>query len=1446
MRVLAAAGSGPPRDVVLELDPEHSVADVAAALAEHLGRTDATSLRSTRHGTVLPPDALATSLVEGDLLVLDDREAPATAGTNARVELVVAGGPQAGLRVPLPEGVSIVGRSPKADVSIEDQEMSRAHLRVVVDGDVVTISDEGSSNGTFVEGAQVTGELEVGPDVHVELGGTLLRFDRYALAGPAPGPERARSSGIDGTVGFNRPPRMARPAAERLYTLEAPPAKPKKSRIPMSSALAPLVMGVVMALAFKQYSFLAFALLSPVVAIWSHLENKRGGHRDFDEQRMQFYAQLAELTERMVTARDREAVVRRSALPDPAELLRRAERLEPDLWERRPRDDDFLTVRVGWRDLPSTATFEIARGGEDALRREATDELELLLVVPSVPVPVSLGEAGVVGLAGENPDVDAMARWIILQLATLHSPRDLAMVVITTEDRAAELTWCTWLPHLGGDGSPVDGAHFVTDVKEAKDLLDRLCSMVSTRAEASEGRLGKPSEWTPTVVLVVDERVEVPRASISTLLEQGPGVGVKTLWLGERADHLPGECGAIVTVRGTSTSVVDPRKGDVVGQVHTDSAPAATAEATARALAPVRDVSAGSSAAQVPRRLSILDVLGLPDPSSAAIVDRWRVAGRGLRAPIGRGAAGDFVLDMRQDGPHGLLGGTTGAGKSELLQTVVASMAVAHRPDQLAFILVDYKGGAAFKDCVQLPHVIGFVTDLDGHLVHRALVSLNAELHRRERLLADLDAKDIIEAERKAPDRAPANLLLVVDEFAALAKDLPEFVDGMVDVAQRGRSLGIHLILATQRPAGVINDNIRANTNLRIALRMNDATDSQDVLDTKDAALLPRSIPGRALVRTGHGETTLFQVAYSGGRTPAMGEAVDLGPVRIHPVVQGRPVVEETPAHDAAAGAASDLERIVTAVLEAQEALGITPERPPWLPDLPTVLPLGSLPDAPEDHAVLGLVDLPARQAQEPMHLDLDRDGSLLVYGTGGAGKTTLLRTIAVSLAQQSPPDRLHLYALDFASRGLTTLEELPHCGSVIPGDDIERVQRLFGLIDQSIAERREVFTRAGVTSLPEYRAKGEPSGPVPRTVILLDGYGGFAAAFEKVDYGARLDAFPLLVSESRSLGIHFVVTASSRSTVPMGLASTVPTVLALRMASADDYAMLGLDPRLTKDVRLPPGRGFTGQSVEIQSPLVGTDPAGEAQMEAVAGVARALTQHHGAGTAAKIGSLPTELSRGELPSDDGPMRPVVGRGGLTLAPVSIDLDDGNVLVAGPIQSGKSTALATIALGLRSADADLELLLLAPRRTPLTELGIWTRIAKGVDECSSLLSELEATVQDRELGAESHPIVVIVDDGGELIDKQADATLATIAKRGRDTDVTVVAGVEAPAAHRAYSGFVPELRKDRHGILLRPDPDLDGDLLGVDLPRSLRGAPEGRGVLVARQGTTIIQIARPE
>ena len=500
------------------------------------------------------------------------------------------------------------------------------------------------------------------------------------------------------------------------------------------------------------------------------------------------------------------------------------------------------------------------------------------------------------------------------------------------------------------------------------------------------------------------------------------------------------------------------------------------------------------------------------------------------------------MLDLRQDGPHALVAGTTGAGKSEFLQALIVGLATMHSPERVTFLLVDYKGGAAFKECVNLPHTVGMVTDLDRNEVRRALISLNAELHHRELLLQKADAKDLMEMERKGHPDTPPSLLIVVDEFAALAKEIPEFVDGVVDVALRGRSLGLHLVLATQRPAGVITGQIRANTNLRIALRMAADDESADVVGSPVAAAIERRLPGRAVARIGPQELVPFQSAYVGGHTLA-----DVQP----PMARVRLFGFD---HDTAIAE----ERRVVIPPRAPERPPATRRQPPRRPSRcpacrrragrgcrrcrrTTSWP--ACPRGRDDLAiVLGVRDEPARQLQSLAHFRPDVDGGLLVLGTGGAGKTVALRSIAISagLAAEASGHPVEVHAIDFAGRGLDVLEALPHVGSVIAGDDTERVTRLLRTLRERIDQRAVAFADVRASSLPEYRRSAPDGATTSRIIVLLDSYPGFQAMHERIEAGRWLDLFTRLVADGRQVGVHFVITSDRRTSVPMALVSSL------------------------------------------------------------------------------------------------------------------------------------------------------------------------------------------------------------------------------------------------------------------------------------------------------------------
>jgi S-DNA-T family DNA segregation ATPase FtsK/SpoIIIE len=1423
------------RDVVLSAPPETPAAVVAAALGEQLA-LDGARLVCARTGRALAADdpIHRVGLSQGDELhVLGDRGAARPAPERAP-EVVVSGGPATGARYGLVPGENQLGRGSDCPLSIDDRALSTHHLALVLAGDRrVDVVDQGSRNGTLIEGVP----LEAGtpkplePDQVVQAGRTLLEL------APVPPPAATAVPDPDGFVPFNRPPRVHRPLEPLVRPFPPPPADPHRSRLPMAAALIPLVLGVALYLITGFPTMLLFAALSPVMAVGTYIEDRRSGRRGFVESSRSYRQKLAALRDELEQERARELRRRRAASPSAPELLRRAQRREAGLWERRGEDPDFLSVRLGTAEQPANLSVRLDPGGSETLRNEADELVAWYASVPAAPVAAPLAELGALGICGTPERAGGLARWLVVQAAALHSPRDLVIAAAVAQERLQEWEWLKWLPHASAETGPL-ASRLAVGSDHARELVQALAELTRERRRELDDHYGGAAQRPlPAVLLVLDEAVAPARPLVAEALGAAREVGVAVIWVGRERRDLPGECSGIVEIEADRfrLSYTDARSGNAVDDVTLEVLSVERARAVALALAPVRDTSAAAAAAATPDRVTLLELLGRAEPDADWVATRWRERPEGRIATIGAAAGQPFAVDLHRDGPHALIAGITGAGKSELLQALIASLAVAYPPTRLTFLLVDYKGGAAFKDCVRLPHTVGYVTDLDGHLAQRALVSLNAELRRRERILRGAGAKDLPELEARDPQSAPPSLVIVIDEFATLAREVPEFVDGVVDVAQRGRSLGVHLVLATQRPAGAVSDNIRANTNLRIALRVNEAAESTDVIGAPDAARIARSRPGRGFARTGHGELTEFQAAYAGA--PAASP-------------QGRPqvVVRELRfdapralAETVAAAEETELERLVAVAVEAAARERFPDPVRPWLPPLEPTLPLARLePATPESGdvtaaAAVGLLDEPALQRQRPFVVDLQTDGSLLVYGASGSGKTTLLRALALSLAERASPDDLHVYGLDFATRGLVALEQLPHTGAVVVGEDEERVARLFTTLRRALEGRKQLFARHGVFTLSEYRRLAGAEA-VPRIVVLLDGYAGFVGAFERVNLGELVDALPRLVADGRPLGVHFAITADRRGAVPNALAGLVPAKIVLRMADDDEAAAFGIPVKALRGAQLPSGRGFLPSGLELQLALPGTDPAGEGQAAAVADAAERLRMRWPRASVPGIEPLPVDVDRGSLPAPEAPFTAVIGIGDAALEPFTVDLADRHFLVAGPYRSGRSTALATVVESLRRGPAPPSFHLLAPRRTPLLDVPGWASVASGVDECDAAAARLA------ELAG---PAVVVIDDGDELAETLAAAPLEGLIRRGRDARVTVVAAAERQAIQRAFAGWLRELRKDEHGLLLDPDTDVDGDLFGARLPRRSNPVfPLGRGYAVDRGLVELVQIAR--
>ena len=1433
-------------DLEIEVPTDMTVGELAVDLAGRSPHHEppAATLAISRSGVApkpIDPDASVENspIVSGTTVELIGPGVPAAAGPDEAPSAVavVTGGNDEGLRFPLYPGPNIVGREAAADVVIADEAVSRRHLQVDV-GTQIVVTDLGSANGTRIAGEAVE-STTIQPGTSIELGATTIRVDLDPTG-------RGTTGGA-----FVRSPPTAAPVIPEEIESPKVPGERKAPRIPVIAAIAPIFMGAVMYLVTQRAQTLIFIALSPIMLMGNAIEARITNRKSNREAREKFdadFVAFADDAHRRITD---EAHFRRAQHPDLERLGEALHARSPVVWSRRPDTEHFAELCIGRGRQPAHHVFtkNTSDDSDPALVAKVDALLADVAFVDDVPVVADLGVEGSVGVAGPPAIARAVAASMVASAAMMHSPAELSIALLGSPEASEDWRWLTWLPHVDDRYSPI--AHPLADSPNAcVALQDLLADLLDARAALNQ--MSTSARHLPAILVVIEDDAPIER-SLLVDLERGPAVGIHPVWIATAVKALPAGCGAVVDTSGGSAQMtVRIRRTKVLHEgVRADLLSTDQLDRIGRTLSPLVDTAARARGETgLPDIVPGPALLGLPaEPTADSIIERWRSTsidgpGRGdtrLSAPVGIANDEPFQLDLRRQGPHALVGGTTGAGKSEFLQSWVMGLAANYSAQRVNFLFVDYKGGAAFSECVKLPHCVGLVTDLSPHLVDRALGSLHAELHRREHLFNQLDAKDIIELEKRGSKETPPVLIIVVDEFAALVQEVPDFVDGVVNVAQRGRSLGLHLILATQRPAGVITGNLRANTNIRVALRMADESDSSDVIDSTEAAFIDAIHPGRGFAKAGPGRSTPFQSAFYGGQsTEQHGPRTAV----IRPL--GIAAAEEwpTPPRERSGEDTNDLERLVTATKRAA-LVGQYPEpRRPWLPELPSELDLRDAELTRTDTAlVFGTADMPSEQSQPPVAFHPDRDGNLAAFGGSGSGKSTLLRTLAITAGAGIPnPENgsgpCHVYGIDFGSRGLQQLEPFSHVGSIIDGDDHERIERLLRTMRETIDERQERFQAAAADSIAEYRVRSGQIGEA-RILLLIDNYGAMRQAYDNPERAATLELLTSIMSEGRSVGMHVVFTADRPGAVPSSVTSIVSRRLVLRLANESDFMLLD-EPTGVLDSESPPGRGLE-KGGEFQIAVLG----GTSNLAAQTDLARALAQQEmfgaGAPPAPPVQALPRDVLLGQLPDSVGD-KPVLGLDDATLGPVGIE-PTGAFLIAGPPGSGRTTAVASLSLAIRRWRPDFQQVLFADRRTPLAAIDSWTTVSTRTEDHAQLASTIAADL--KKIDGSVKGLAIILENISELLeDAMTEAAILDLVKAALAVDAFVIAEGETSQMIRAWK--LDPIKNQRTGLILQPQLG-DGDLLKATFPRFGRNEfPVGRGIHVERRKITKVQVARPE
>jgi S-DNA-T family DNA segregation ATPase FtsK/SpoIIIE len=1462
------------KDLAVTVDGLATVADIATQLwaadpdrkgtpaPENLSlRIDEAFVAGGMRGNVLTraDNLLESGLRPGSVVSLtqvsEQFAVPGASRGPAAATLRILSGPDVGQEFSLPSGTSYIGRDRDVDIRLSDPMTSKRHARITV-GESVEIVDTNSANGLLMDGLPVTRATLNSSDT-VTLGDTtvtVVPLGRNQAAAPT-----------SPLVDFNRSPRVVPRFDVPKRVLPAGPKRPEHQPFPYIMLVAPLLMGGIMFALTQNVLSVVFMMMMPLFIVGHYVDHKMQGRRQQKEQLKHFRASMAAFREDITGLQHVERAVRLQEAPSVSDTVDSIYKLGPLLWTHRPEHKGFLGLRFGLGTAPSRIVLEEPANNETEVEymREIQDCLKQFRDIEGVPVVSQLRTAGSFGVAGARGLVDDVARGMVLQLVGLHSPAEAVVTAITSAQSRERWNWLQWLPHVGSGHSPLSGDHLAAGSASGSSLLARLEDLLDAR-EAAAKRAGPdlrpdldpvkddvPGPVLPAVLVIVEDDAPVDRGRLTRLAERGPDSGVHVMWVATDIQALPAACRDFMVVdgdHGTTTGQV--RLGRHSYPVSCESLDAELAGQLARMLAPVVDVGKPiSDDSNLPRAVSYATLIGkdfMDNPQ--AVADRWKennsvhataVANRKdngtLRALVGSKGIEPLYLDLKNEGPHALVGGTTGAGKSEFLQSWVMGMAAAYSPDRVSFLFVDYKGGAAFADCLHLPHTVGLVTDLSQHLVRRALTSLRAELHYREHLLNRKKAKDLLALQREADPDAPPYLIIIVDEFAALATEVPEFVEGVVDVAARGRSLGLHLILATQRPAGVIKDSLRANTNLRVALRMADEEDATDILGVPDAAYFDPSIPGRGAAKTGPGRIQGFQTGYAGGWTTDKPQRpqIDIVEMAFGSGPSWDAPAPEKPVKEDPAGP-NDIARMTSNIVKAAESLAIRPPRKPWLDELATTYDFSKLPNPrTDDRLLLGVADDPARQDQPTVFYEPDRDGNMAIYGTGGSGKSAALRGIAIAAAVTPRGGPVHVYGIDCGSSGLKMLEELPHVGEIIGGDDVERVGRLLRLLRDIADERSTRFAEVRASTIGEYRKLAGRPGE-KRIFVLVDGMSAFRETYEYSRLSALWDIFLQLATDGRPLGIHLVVTGDRPNSVPASLLASIQRRLVLRLSSEDDYLTMDV-PRDVLSSTSPPGRGLLG-GFEVQLAVLGGNSNLALQAREVHKLSEAMLRQ-GLDKAPQIERLPDQVELNVLPAGS-PDLPVIGVDDETLQPAAI-MAKGPLLLAGPPGAGRTVALVTLAYALRRSNPETELIYIGSRRSAVASLPIWNRSVVGADD-------LAAIVEDLVEHSSGNPgrLAIFVEGLTEFTDTVAESGVAQLVTASIKADQWVIGESETSTWSSAWSLSQP-FKSGRRGLLLNPG-DIEGDsLLNTSLGRVSPDFIPGRAYIVGRGKARKLQIALP-
>lgn len=1108
----------------------------------------------------------------------------------------------------------LIGRADESNLRYENKFVSGRHAKLSYDGSAWAISDLGSTNGTYVNGYRViSGTLSAGDFIYIMglkiiVGNNFLAINNpddllhitsnsIAEYRPQRLSQRDRETDIPEKEYFFRSPRFHREIEHAEIQIDPPPQLQKMDTVPLALMLGPsITMGLtslstgilslnnVIANGGEMTQALPTLLMSVSMllgtVLWPVLTKKYEKKQRLvsDKKRQDKYlAYLDGIRDEIKRKCKEQSDILNENIISPDACADRIAEKKQNLWERAPGQDDFLRLRLGLGNLPLDADVKYPEKKftmdddnlQDAMLSLGAEPKQLV----RVPISVSLVDNTTVGVCGESHETANMLKSLILQMIALHSYDELKIMLITGEAEKTDWDFIRPIPHFWNDDKSV--RFFATNADEVKELSAYMEKNIASRTDAPHQDYSDLSPY--YVIISTSKKLTENCEAIQQLLKFKNNRGFSILMSGRELRDLPKETKLVISAcEGESKMFTRDDTSGAAVSFRADTVNQTVLDTLAQDIANV-ELDLGSKHFALPSMITFLEMFNVGKIEHLNSLTRWKENNPtiSLQTPIGVDSyGGAFNLDLHEKfhGPHGLVAGMTGSGKSEFIITYILSLAVNYHPDEVAFILIDYKGGGltgAFEDderAIKLPHLAGTITNLDGAAVKRSLISIQSELRRRQaifneaRKVSNEGTMDIYKYQQLYRDKIVSepvpHLFIISDEFAELKSQQPEFMEQLISAARIGRSLGVHLILATQKPSGVVDDQIWSNSKFRVCLKVQEKADSQDMIKCPDAAELSQT--GRFYLQVGFNELfALGQSAWCGAEyipTETVEKSVDASIQVVDNL--GRVIMNVKPSKKKQSGGrAKQIVAIVKYLsdLAAEEKIAV---RPLWLDPIPQFIYVDDLESKygiTEAKFVLdpvvGEYDDPFNQKQGVLTIPISRDGNCLVYGSTGNGKTTFLTTLCYSMIKNHTAEELNLYIMDFGSETLRAFENAPQVGGVMVSSDEEKIVNFLKMLHGEVERRRNLFSEFG----GDYQSYIKNSGKKePNIVAVLNNYSGFAEQYEDLQ-----DEFTLLSRDGVKYGIYFVVSASSTNAVRYKTQQNFKTMLTMQLNDATDYSIV-------------------------------------------------------------------------------------------------------------------------------------------------------------------------------------------------------------------------------------------------------------------------------------------------